>query len=230
MRMVNCSQIDRTFFKSDFVFHFTPGDKRLDGLSRYLNAKRGRISPLVRQSAFSLVNTMNATNSINGISWISELSGSDVLLESASIAANTGLKVENHDVFMYQPTASMNQMAQFASVMGLQYGRKLGQSGTFDYQPLDQAKLAAYRLKHEENTYKFTHGLVDGGAPLFVMAAATTTAIGATAALTGGMAILPSVLGVTTAIGGGATALKLCKDTASLLPNKRLVNRIGAAL
>ncbi|MBN57979.1 hypothetical protein [Thalassolituus sp. UBA3500] len=107
-----------------FDLHFTPGEKRIGGLSNYRNAIRVNQYTELHESAMLLARTMYEAKEVPGVTWVSEDGGSGVLTQAMTIIAAQGIQLPSHVVFMFNPTTSPNTAVKAAHNLGVLLDRK----------------------------------------------------------------------------------------------------------
>jgi len=111
--------------------HYTHGTGKHGGL---LNRKMA-INPLnndkIHGSAILLAKSMMSAKDKN-ITWVSEKGGSAVLTQALEIVSNNNVRLEKHNVFLYDPTTSTNQALQAARRAGIELDRYAVHTGIFN--------------------------------------------------------------------------------------------------
>ena len=197
-----------------FDLHFTPGEKRIGGLTNYMNAIKPLKDERLYESAMLLARAMYMARDIQDVRWISEFGGSGVLTQALRILADRKVKLKGHTAFLYRPSTSPHEaLKAMHAVEGLELERSFKESDALDYiGNRDNLRVLQERRKHEETSYTWLHRATDTVCAGSTLHNAVGFVVGA-AGLTGLAISAPAAGAFLTALGSAvataATAGKL---------------------
>ncbi|HWV14675.1 MAG TPA: hypothetical protein VN030_04525, partial [Cellvibrio sp.] len=116
----------RTLKSNGFDLHFTPGEKRIGGLTNIQQAYNAATDTSLHESAILLARTMENARSIKGVAWVSQSGGLGVLTQAMRILNDKGVdfKESEHFVFFSNPTTNLTKAEQLARNIGIAVDRK----------------------------------------------------------------------------------------------------------
>lgn len=183
--------------------HFTPGNKRLGGLTRY-NALKEDNS---RASALHLAATMEQAQSAEGIKWVASRGGSAVLTQAMQILVDRGVTLKGHTASLYKPSTSPGNALRLAHKLELTLNESFADTGWDLQGAFSQLTVAGQRLKNEDDPYEkgyhaqaWINGVVKAGGTLGLVGTAAT-AMGASIPMLAGIVGAISTGGALYAIG-----------------------------
>lgn len=150
------------FNKYGFDLHYTPGKRKLGGLSNYRDAIRPLDNQKLLESALLLAKTMYDARAIDGVRWVSEFGGSAILTQAMKILADQNVQLKHHYVFLVNPTSSPNEAYKAAQAAGMNIERKFSSTDMLNYVGnRDQLELIGNRLRYEKKSYSLLKASVD---------------------------------------------------------------------
>ena len=144
-----------------FDLHFTPGHRKIGGLTNFRDARKPLEKSDIHSSAILLANAMFLSRKVEGVTWIAEYGGSAVLTQAMKILADKGFKLKKHRIFLYQPKTSQTEVLSAAHSLGVTLNRKISRVSPINVVGLAGKPSATFnRIRHEDD-YKFNHAMGD---------------------------------------------------------------------
>lgn len=205
-----------TLANNGYDMHYTAGTGRIGGLRNLKQALGAQTDSTLHESAILLANAMAQSKDIKGVRWIAERGGSGVLTQAMRILADSGIKLEEHTIFLSNPRTQKHQVIELAKKIGFKTDRDISTSN-----PLNPAELtgglffgvggyytAVKRLKYEDSYTKLNFvGDVSKETVNLKGAGGTALAVGAALGITTGVGV-PAVAvfagAIATAMGLGS--------------------------
>lgn len=125
--MIESGQVSASALKSNgFDLHFTPGEKRIGGLTNLKQAYKAETDFSLHESAILLADTMAAARNIKDVTWVSERGGSGVLTQAMRILKERGINFSNagHKAFFSNIQTNLGNAECLARDIGLSFDGK----------------------------------------------------------------------------------------------------------
>ena len=173
--------------KTGFDLHFTPGIKKIAGLSNLKETYMASSAPTLRESAQLLANTMYRSRDVNSVFWYSDWGGSGILTQSMRLLNDQQIKLEKHAVLMNHPTTLPSVAESLARKIGLD-PIKGGHKGMLPRELLGRlltldTPVGALRQWREDKNYTGKELVADAGKKLFGAGDTLSGAIGVAGAI-----------------------------------------------
>jgi len=207
---------ERVLRQKGFDLHFTPGHRKIGGLTNFRDARKSLRKSDIHASAILLANAMFQSRKIESVTWIAEYGGSAVLTQAMKMLADKGVKLRKHSIFLYQPKTSQTEALTAARSLGITIDRKMSKVSPVNFVGLLGGASATFNRTYHEEGYKFTHAVGDSielGATVAASAVFAGTVAGYAGINIGAIAGSVGVAGATAvpAIGAFLKALSKAK-------------------
>lgn len=102
-----------------FDMHFTPGEAKIGGLRRIVQAWNAETDPRLHESAQLLAKTMSDAKGVEGVAWVAEHGGAGVMAQAMRILLDHKIRLEKHTYFLCNPTALQTTVEKLGKDLGM---------------------------------------------------------------------------------------------------------------
>ncbi|MGB3610111.1 MAG: hypothetical protein WA987_06995 [Cellvibrio sp.] len=172
---------DSVIDRFGFDMHVTPEEGKLRGMEK-IGAKKAKHSRMLRESAILLAKAMEESRKVEGVYWVSQGGGSEVLTQALNLLKANKVSFEGtgHHVFFSKPTTSIVKAQDLAFDLKLKFERRAYSVGMRTYIS-DTVKAPLHRRRRDPDNYSVLQMSTDmckGGPQLVIGGVAIASSFG----------------------------------------------------
>ncbi|SMF30305.1 hypothetical protein SAMN02745866_01965 [Alteromonadaceae bacterium Bs31] len=200
--------------------HYTHDKGKLGGLKNFSKARAPLKNEDIHGSAMLLAKSMIAAKT-KKMTWVSEKGGSAVLTQAMRMVADSNVKLDKHNIYLYDPTTSTNEAFKMAHLVGIEPDRDAVKTGMFNYMGNRDQLPAIFNRYRSEKGYTFGNMVYDSigqGGKMQGIVGIGTGILGL-AGLSMGVPAIPMAAAIASVLGVAATGVSALKIGDTLAEN-----------